>query len=66
MYKLYAKRKGRIVAEFYRSGNVDAYYKFSQLFHDAEVGDVVYWQEEESGTIIAKIMVMKGMKGARL
>ena len=41
MYRLYVKRKGRIVAEFYRSGNVDAYYKFSQMFHDAEIGDTV-------------------------
>ena len=54
MYRLYVKRKGKIITEFYRSGNVDAYYKFSQLFHDAEVGDVVYLQEEESGTIILR------------
>jgi hypothetical protein len=66
MYRLYVERNGKVIADFYRDGNVDAYYKFSQLFHDAEVGDVVYLQEEESGTIIAKIMVMKGMKGARL
>jgi hypothetical protein len=66
MYRLYVERNGKVVADFYRDGNLDAYYKFSQLFHDAEVGDVIYWQEEESGTIIAKIMVMKGMKGARL
>ena len=66
LYRLYVKRKGKIVAEFYRSGNVDAYYKFSQMFHDAEIGDTVIWDDEESGTAIAKIMVMKGMKGARL
>ena len=66
MYRLYVERNGKVVADLYRDGNVDAYYKFSQHFHDAEVGDVVYWQEEESGTIIAKIMIMEGMKGAAL
>ena len=74
MYRLYVKRKDRlyvnrkskIIAEFYRSGNVDAYYKFSQMFHDAEIGDTVIWDDEESGKTIAKIMVMKGMKGAVL
>lgn len=66
MYRLYVKRKGKIVAEFYRDGNVDAYYKFSQMFHDAEVGDTVIWEDEESGAVIAKIMVMEGMKGAAL
>ena len=66
MYRLYAKRKGKIIAEFYRSGNADAYYKFSQMFHDAEVGDTVIWDDEESGKTIAKIMVMEGMKGAAL
>ena len=66
MYRLYVKRKGKIVAEFYRDGNVDAYYKFSQMFHDAEIGDTVIWDDEESGAMIAKITVMEGMKGARL
>lgn len=66
MYRLYVKRKGKIVAEFYRDGNVDSYYKFSQMFHDAEIGDTVIWEDEESGTVIAKIMVMEGMKGAAL
>ena len=66
LYRLYVKRKGKIIAEFYRVGNVDAYYKFSQMFHDAEIGDTVIWDDEESGTMIAKITVMKGMKGARL
>ena len=66
MYRLYVKRKGKIVAELYRDSNVDAYYKFSQMFHDAEVGDTVIWEDEESGAVIAKIMVMEGMKGAAL
>ena len=66
MYRLYVKRKGKIVAEFYRDSNVDAYYKFSQMFHDAEVGDTVIWDDEESGAVIAKIMVMEGMRGAAL
>lgn len=66
LYRLYVKSKSKIIAEFYRTGNVDAYYKFSQMFHDAEVGDTVIWEDEESGKIIAKIMVMEGMKGAAL
>ena len=66
MYNLYVERNGKVVADFYRDGNVDAYYKFSQLFHDAEVGDVVYWEDDASGMIVAKIMVMDGMKGAAL
>ena len=66
MYRLYVKRKGKIIAEFYRDGNVDAYYKFSQMLHDAEIGDTVIWEDEESGMMIAKIMVMEGMKGAAL
>ena len=66
LYRLYVKRKGKIVAEFYRTGNVDAYYKFSQMFHDAEIGDTVIWDDEESGAVIAKITIMEGMKGARL
>ena len=66
LYRLYVKRKGKIIAEFYRDGNVDAYYKFSQMFHDAEIGDTVIWDDEESGKTIAKIMVMEGMKGAAL
>ena len=66
MFRLFVKRNGKVIMEYFRDGNTDAYYKFSQMFHDAEVGDVVYWQEEESGTIIAKIMVMDGMKGAAL
>ena len=66
MFRLYVERNGKVIADFYRDGNVDAYYKFSQLFHDAEVGDVVYWEDDASGMIVAKIMVMEGMKGARL
>lgn len=66
MYRLYVKRKGKIVAEFYRDSNVDAYYKFSQMFHDAEIGDTVIWDDVVTGTVIAKIMVMEGMKGAAL
>ena len=66
MYRLYVERKSKIIAEFYRSGNVDAYYKFSQMFHDAEIGDIVIWEDEESGAVIAKIMVIEGMKGAAL
>ena len=66
MYNLYVKRNGKIIADFCRHGNVDAYYKFSQLFHEAEVGDTVIWKDEESGKIIAKIMIMEGMKGAAL
>lgn len=66
LYRLYVKRKGKIIAEFYRDSNVDAYYKFSQMFHDAEIGDTVIWDDEESGAVIAKIMVMEGMKGAAL
>ena len=66
MYRLYVKRKGKIIAEFYRDGNVDAYYKFSQMLHDAEIGDTVIWEDEESGMMIAKILVMEGMKGAAL
>ena len=66
MFRLYVERNGKVVADFYRDGNVDAYYKFSQMFHDAEVGDTVIWDDEESGKTIAKIMVMEGMKGAAL
>lgn len=66
MYNLYVKRNGKIIAEFCRHGNADAYYKFSQLFHVAEIGDTVIWYDEESGKTIAKIMVMEGMKGAAL
>ena len=66
LYRLYVKSKSKIIAEFYRTSNVDAYYKFSQMFHDAELGDTVIWEDEESGKIIAKIMIMEGMKGARL
>lgn len=66
MYNLYVKRNGKIIADFCRHGNADAYCKFSQLFHDAEVGDVVYWEDDASGMIVAKIMVMDGMKGAAL
>ena len=66
LYRLYVKSKSKIIAEFYRTGNVYAYYKFSQMFHDAEVGDTVIWEDEESGKIIAKIMIMEGMKGAAL
>ena len=66
MYRLYVERNGKIIAEFYRDSNVDAYYKFSQMFHDAEIGDTVIWDDEESGAMIVKITVMEGMKGARL
>ena len=66
MYRLYVERNGKVIADFYRDGNVDAYYKFSQLFHDADVGDTVYWQNDASGIVVAKIMIMEGMKGAAL
>ena len=66
MFRLFVKRNGRVILEYCRDGNVDAYYKFSQLFHDAEVGDVVYWEDDASGIVVAKIMIMEGMKGAAL
>ena len=66
MFRLFVKRNGRVILEFYRSGNVDAYYKFSQMFHDAEIGDTIIWDDEESVKTIAKIMIMEGMKGAAL
>ena len=66
MFWVFVKRNGRVILEYCRDGNVDAYYKFSQLFHDAEVGDTVYWQDDASGMIVAKIMVMEGMKVAAL
>ena len=66
MFRLFVKRNGKVIMEYFRDGNTEAYYKFSQLFHDAEVGDTVYWQDDASGMIVAKIMVMDGMKGAAL
>ena len=66
MFRLFVKRNGKVIMEYFRDGNTEAYYKFSQLFHDAEVGDVVYWEDDASGMIVAKIMVMDGMKGAAL
>ena len=66
MFRLFVKGNGKVIMEYFRTGNVDAYYKFSQMFHDAEIGDTVIWDDEESGKTIAKIMVMEGMKGAAL
>ena len=66
MFRLFVKRNGKVIMEYFRDGNTEAYYKFSQLFHDAEIGDTVIWDDEESGKTIAKIMVMEGMKGAAL